>query len=40
MSVAYDEPNQTTKEALKEAKENKNLETFDLEAFKKYVESL
>lgn len=40
MSVAYDEPNPTTKEALKEAKENINLETFDLEAFKKYVESL
>lgn len=40
MSVAYNEPNVTTKAALKEAEESKNLEEFDLDAFKKYVASL
>ena len=40
MSVAYNEPNETTKAAMKDAKENKNLEDFDLEAFKKYVASM
>ena len=40
MAVAYDEPNETTKAAIKEAKEGKNLEDFDFEAFKKYVASL
>lgn len=40
MSVAYNEPNETTKAALKEAEESKNLEEFDLDAFKKYVASL
>lgn len=40
MSVAYNEPNDTTKAALKEAEESKNLEEFDLDAFKKYVASL
>ena len=40
MAVAYNEPNETTKAAIKEAKEGKNLEDFDFEAFKKYVASL
>ena len=40
MAVAYDEPNETTKAAIKEAKEGNNLEDFDFEAFKKYVASL
>ena len=40
MSVAYNELNDTTKAALKEAEESKNLEEFDLDAFKKYVASL
>ena len=40
MAVAYDEPNETTKAAIKEAKEGKNLEDFDFEAFKKYAASL
>ena len=40
MAVAYDEPNETTKAAIKEAKEGKNLDDFDFEAFKKYVASL
>lgn len=40
MAVAYDEPNETTKAAIKEAKEGKSLEDFDFEAFKKYVASL
>mgnify|MGYP002673417103 FL=1 len=40
MSVAYNEPNETTRAALKEAAGNKNLEEFDFEAFKKYVASL
>lgn len=40
MSVAYNEPNETANAALKEAEESKNLEEFDLDAFKKYVASL
>jgi hypothetical protein len=40
MSVAYGDSNETTKSALKDAKENKNLEEFNLESFKKFVESL
>ncbi len=40
MSVAYNEPNETTQAALKDAAENKNLDEFDFEAFKKYVASL
>lgn len=40
MSVAYNEPNETTKTAIREAKENKNLEAFDFEAFKEYVAAL
>ena len=40
MAVAYDEPNETTRAAIKEVKEGKNLEDFDFEAFKKYVASL
>ncbi len=40
MSVAYGEPNETTKTALKDAIENKNLEEFNLESFKKFVDSL
>jgi hypothetical protein len=38
--IAYDEPNETTRAAIKEAREGKNLEEFDLDAFKKYVASL
>jgi chromosome segregation and condensation protein ScpB len=40
MSVAYGEPNEVTKTALRDAIENKNLEEFDLESFKKFVDSL
>ncbi len=40
MSVAYGEPNETTKAALKDAIENNNLEEFNLDAFKKFVDSL
>ncbi len=40
MDVAYNEPNETTKAALKDAAENRNLESFDLEAFKKLVAAL
>ena len=40
MADAYDEPNETSKAALEEAKSGKNLETFDLDAFKKFVAAL
>ncbi len=40
MSVAYNEPNETTKAAIRDAKENKNLEAFDFEAFKEHIDSL
>lgn len=40
MADAYDEPNETTKAALEEAKSGKNLETFDLKAFKEFVAAL
>lgn len=40
MADAYDEPNETSKAALEEAKSGKNLETFDLDAFKKFVAEL
>lgn len=34
------EPNEETLTAMKEAKENGNLETLDLDNFEKYVDSL
>lgn len=40
MDVVYDEPNEETKVAIKEAKENKDLETLDLKKFKEFVASL
>jgi len=40
MDVVYDEPNEETKAAIKEAKENKDLETLDLKKFKEFVASL
>lgn len=40
MADAYDEPNETSIAALEEAKSGKNLETFDLKAFKDFVAAL
>jgi len=40
MDVVYDEPNEETKNAIKEAQEDKNLETLDLKKFKEFVASL
>ena len=40
LDAVYREPNEETLAAMKEAKENKNLETLDLDNFEKYVESL
>ena len=40
MDVVYDEPNEETKAAIKEAKANKDLETLDLKKFKEFVASL
>lgn len=40
MDVVFDEPNEETKVAIKEAKENKDLETLDLKKFKEFVASL
>lgn len=40
MDVVYRKPNKETLEAIKEAKEEKNLETLDLKNFKKFVASL
>ncbi len=36
----YNEPNETTIAAMKEAKERKNLETLDLAKFKEFIASL
>ncbi len=40
MDVVYRTPNQTTLEAMKDAKENKDLETLDVQDFEKFVASL
>ena len=40
MDVVYDEPNEETKAAIKEAKESNNLENLDLKKFKDFVASL
>lgn len=40
MDVVYDEPNEETLAAMKEAKEGKNLEALDLKKFKEFVASL
>lgn len=40
LDAVYREPNEKTLAAMKDAKENKNLETLDLDNFEKYVESL
>lgn len=40
LDAVYREPNGETLAAMKDAKENKNLETLDLDNFEKYVESL
>lgn len=40
MSIAYNEPNETTRAAIRESMENKSLETFDFEDFKKHVAEL
>ncbi len=40
LDAVYREPNKETLAAMKDAKENKNLETLDLDNFEKYVESL
>ena len=40
LDAVYREPNEETLTAMKEAKENGNLETLDLDNFEKYVESL
>ena len=40
LDAVYREPNEETLAAMKDAKENKNLETLDLNNFEKYVESL
>lgn len=40
LEAVYREPNEETLAAMKDAKENKNLETLDLDNFEKYVESL
>ena len=40
LDAVYREPNEETLAAMKDAKENKNLETLDLDNFEKYVESL
>lgn len=40
LDAVYREPNEETLAAMKDAKENKNLETLDLDSFEKYVESL
>ena len=39
-SVAYDEPNELTLKAMKEAMEEKNLETLDLDKWDEYIASL
>ena len=40
MDVVYDEPNEETMAAMKEAKDGKNLEALDLKKFKEFVASL
>lgn len=40
LDAVYREPNEQTLAAMKDAKENGNLETLDLDNFEKYVESL
>jgi len=40
LDAVYREPNEETLAAMKEAKENKNLETLNLESFEEFVESL
>lgn len=40
MSVAYNEPNSTTIAAFEEAASGKELETFDMDAFNQYVNSI
>lgn len=40
LDAVYREPNEETLTAMKDAKENGNLETLDLDSFEKYVESL
>ena len=40
LDAVYREPNEETLTAMKDAKENGNLETLDLVNFEKYVESL
>ncbi len=40
LDAVYREPNEETLAAMKDAKENKNLETLDLDNLEKYVESL
>ena len=40
LDTVYREPNEETLTAMKDAKENGNLETLDLDNFEKYVESL
>lgn len=40
MDVVYKTPNRTTLEAMKDAKENKDLEILDVQDFEKFVASL
>lgn len=40
LDAVYREPNEETLVAMKDAKENGNLETLDLDNFEKYVDSL
>ncbi len=40
MEAVYDEPNEETLVAMKEAKKGKSLETLDLAKFKEFVASL
>lgn len=40
LDAVYREPNEETLAAMKDAKENWNLETLDLDNFEKYVDSL
>ena len=40
MDVVYQKPNKATLEAMKEAMENKNLETLDMDNFEDFIASL
>lgn len=40
LDAVYREPNDETLAAMREAKENKNLETLNLDSFEKFIESL